>query len=408
MEKELSFHSCKPKFLNNWVEYFVLFKGNGMFQVNVSAQPFAYILFNFNHSLEFISQNQKLNTKKSFIEPVALSPIKFNIKLDSESEILGAKIKPSFLYFITGIPLHLFSGNIIEISEIFNTDVNELLEKINSVNFLTEKALIAEQYFLKKMKLSEEKQVSDNINAVKYLAANYFSTNSIDDLLNTFNVSHRTLERHFTKYTGVSPKTMLSLVRFQKILEYVTVNKSLNLDKLWDFGYYDYAHFSRDFKKYSGQTFENFKQELKNVENLQVKSEKPVVFLPHISIYEFFNTERKNMKVFRVFLVAVFAMELVYTIIAGNNHGWNLFSIFFNDITAMNWAGQFDLDFMCFLMITGLWVAWRNHFSTKGILLGIIATVGGILFLAPYLFIVSFEVNGNMKELLLGKKRANQ
>ncbi len=258
------------------------------------------------------------------------------------------------------------------------------------------------------MKLSEEKQVSDNINAVKYLAANYFSTNSIDDLLNTFNVSHRTLERHFAKYTGVSPKTMLSLVRFQKILEYVTVNKSLNLDKLWDFGYYDYAHFSRDFKKYSGQTFENFKQELKNVENLQVKSENNAVFLPQISIYEFFNTERKNMKVFRVFLVAVFAMELVYTIIAGNNHGWNLFSIFFNDITAMNWAGQFDLDFMCFLMITGLWVAWRNHFSTKGILLGIIATVGGILFLAPYLFIVSFEVNGNMKELLLGKKRANQ
>lgn len=72
----------------------------------------------------------------------------------------------------------------------------------------------------------------------------------------------------------------------------------------------------------------------------------------------------------------------------------------------MIWAGQFNLDFMCHLMISGLWIAWRNHFSSKGLILGISGSIGGILVLAPYLFYLSFKVNGDMKKLFLGNVRA--
>jgi hypothetical protein len=109
------------------------------------------------------------------------------------------------------------------------------------------------------------------------------------------------------------------------------------------------------------------------------------------------------MKTFRFFLVAVFTTAVVYTIIVGNNHGWNIFPLFFGDIETMNWAGQFNLDFMCHLMISGLWLAWRNRFTPKGIALGVLGTVGGILVLSSYLFILSFKTNGNVKELLVGK-----
>lgn len=87
------------------------------------------------------------------------------------------------------------------------------------------------------------------------------------------------------KYAGVSPKSMLSLIRFNKTLEYATKYKSFNLDTLWNFGYYDYAHFSKDFKKYCGQTFESFKQENKIGENLQVSTEEMNLLLPEILVY---------------------------------------------------------------------------------------------------------------------------
>jgi len=113
------------------------------------------------------------------------------------------------------------------------------------------------------------------------------------------------------------------------------------------------------------------------------------------------------MVAFRILLVVIFTCILGYTAFVGINHGWNLLAVFFGDMAAMTWAGQFNLDFMGFLALSGLWVAWRHHFSPGGLALGVLGFFGGIMVLAPYLFFVSFKANGDMKELLLGKVRAN-
>jgi len=109
------------------------------------------------------------------------------------------------------------------------------------------------------------------------------------------------------------------------------------------------------------------------------------------------------MKAFRFLLIVAFVAELVYTIIAGNNYGWNIFPIIIDSITSLTWTGQFNLDFSFYLVISGLWVAWRNKFSPLGIALGLVAFVGGILFLSVYLIILSFNPNNSVKELLIGK-----
>ena len=113
------------------------------------------------------------------------------------------------------------------------------------------------------------------------------------------------------------------------------------------------------------------------------------------------------MKAFRILLGIMFVFILMYTGIVGLNHGWNLLPTFFRDLFAMNWPGQFNADFTCFLMLSGLWLAWRHHFSPGGIVVGFLGFFGGIMFLAPYLLFASFKANGNIKELLLGKVRAN-
>jgi hypothetical protein len=109
------------------------------------------------------------------------------------------------------------------------------------------------------------------------------------------------------------------------------------------------------------------------------------------------------MKAFRFFLVAVFVTVLVYTFIVGSKHGWSIFSLFFGDIMAMNWAGQFNLDFSFFLIFVGVWVAWRNMFNATGIALGLFTLVGGIPFVSAYLFILSLKANVGIKEILIGK-----
>lgn len=113
------------------------------------------------------------------------------------------------------------------------------------------------------------------------------------------------------------------------------------------------------------------------------------------------------MNAFRTLLALMFVYLLVYTMITGFNHGWNIFPIFFSDMVALTWPGQFNTDFMGFLILSGLWVSWRHNFTPQGVALGLLGLFGGILFLTVYLLIVSFQTKGDMKMLFLGKIRAN-
>ena len=112
------------------------------------------------------------------------------------------------------------------------------------------------------------------------------------------------------------------------------------------------------------------------------------------------------MTAFKTLLLLMIAVLYSYTLLVGLNHGWNLLPIFFGDMAAMTWPGQFNLDFFGFLLLSGLWLAWRHHFSPAGLALGVAGVLGGIGLLAPYLLLVCFQADGNIKEVLLGKTRA--
>ncbi len=109
------------------------------------------------------------------------------------------------------------------------------------------------------------------------------------------------------------------------------------------------------------------------------------------------------MNAFRTLLVVIFLAISGYTVVVINNHGIGLLPVFFGDMAEMGWPGQFNLDFMCFLALSALWVSWRHQFSAVGLLLGVCAFFGGALFLSIYLFIQSYRVNGNVNLLLMGR-----
>lgn len=96
---------------------------------------------------------------------------------------------------------------------------------------------------------------------------------------------------------------------------------------------------------------------------------------------------------------------LGYTAIVAWNHGFGLLPVFFRDIAEMGWPGQFNFDFMNLLVLSGLWLAWRHHFSPVGIALGLCGFFGGGLFLSGYLLYASFESKGEARVLLLGRAR---
>lgn len=108
------------------------------------------------------------------------------------------------------------------------------------------------------------------------------------------------------------------------------------------------------------------------------------------------------MLAFRIFLISFLIVLLVYTAIVAANHGTDLFSVFFGDMFALNWPGQFNLDFMGFLMLSALWVVWRNNFTPMSFVLGFLAFIGGMSFLPVYLLFLSFKTNGDIAQMFFG------
>ena len=78
---------------------------------------------------------------------------------------------------------------------------------------------------------------------------------SVADLARAARVSARQLERQFDARVGISPKAFLRIVRFQEVLR---ATRS-GVDTGWaslalEHGFYDQAHFIKDFKTFVGRT----------------------------------------------------------------------------------------------------------------------------------------------------------
>jgi hypothetical protein len=110
----------------------------------------------------------------------------------------------------------------------------------------------------------------------------------------------------------------------------------------------------------------------------------------------------------RLVLATLWIILAGYTAVVVSNHGLGLLAIFFGDIATLAWPGQFNLDFLCFLVLSAMWTAWRNRFSNVGLLLAIVAFFGGAGFLFPYLVFLTFRESGDLVRILIGNRNNHQ
>lgn len=112
------------------------------------------------------------------------------------------------------------------------------------------------------------------------------------------------------------------------------------------------------------------------------------------------------MTVFRILLAAIFVAISVYTVPVVLDHGLNLLPVFFGDIAKFGWAGQFNLDFLCYLVMSATWLVWRNRFAPTGYALALGGLFLGAPFLTGYLMILSFRC-ATIAEVLTGERSSS-
>ena len=108
------------------------------------------------------------------------------------------------------------------------------------------------------------------------------------------------------------------------------------------------------------------------------------------------------MAYFRTVLIVMTVLIVAFTGAAISAGGIDLSSRCFAPSFSKNCLFLCDVFFVCYLVLSGLWMAWRRGFDRVGIALGLMAPPLGILFFAPYLLALSLQTGGNARRLLLG------
>lgn len=77
----------------------------------------------------------------------------------------------------------------------------------------------------------------------------------ISSLTRQYYITERQLERQFAQYVGLSPKQFSGVLRFSYAHRLLATSSSASglLGLALEAGYYDHAHFCKEFKKYTGQ-----------------------------------------------------------------------------------------------------------------------------------------------------------
>jgi AraC-like DNA-binding protein len=93
------------------------------------------------------------------------------------------------------------------------------------------------------------------VQAVQYIVL-HEGLLTIESLLQNLSVTERTLERKFKLHIGITPKRFSDIVRLNisaKRMQQLKTGRSLTAIA-YESGYFDQAHFIKEFKKYTGIT----------------------------------------------------------------------------------------------------------------------------------------------------------
>lgn len=127
----------------------------------------------------------------------------------------------------------------------------ELNEKLLNAETIYERKAIAEDFLLHRLNTKHEN--SDIMNSL-YFIINKNGNAGVAELSDYCVISKRQLERRFAEYTGVSPKQMINLIRYQLLWQECLKDNFNALDAVEKFGYYDQSHLIKEFKKYHGMS----------------------------------------------------------------------------------------------------------------------------------------------------------
>jgi AraC-like DNA-binding protein len=184
--------------------------------------------------------------------------------LEGRGSVFAVKFNPGGFYPFWRKPLSLLTRQTIALPDVFGEEAAALEADMLSMTAASSQVERINRFFLERLPFRDE-----NVDLVNGIVAALVADRSIlkvEQLADRFDVSVRTLQRLFDRYVGVNPKGVIQRFRLHETAEKIEQGEVVDWAKLsLDMGYFDQAHFIKDFKSYLGKTPDEYMRSIPSV-----------------------------------------------------------------------------------------------------------------------------------------------
>lgn len=202
------------------------------------------LIFHFEDLYEVDQNGATRNQGRAFIfgqieQAIRLTP-------SGKTGMVGVRFHPFGLAAFSKVPLREFTNMSVDLPSIWGTEARELEDQLREALSNKERITLLEAFLLKRIRPIEPlRRLQFAMGTLKE------PTERLDfqKLCYQLNLSERQMERQFARYVGIGAKRLHRIYRLQKAIQLIERNNGTNLTHIaMDAGYYDQAHFNRDFK----------------------------------------------------------------------------------------------------------------------------------------------------------------
>lgn len=162
--------------------------------------------------------------------------------------IMIVKIYPWAATLLTGIELHELVDRTVSLENVLGKEVRFLEEKILGSRFFARQVELLQLFLIEKV-YGQNKTVNNRLMHLTQLIFNAKGRFKIHELASFTHTTERTIQRLFKQEYGISPKQLSQQIRLRYFAAQLAKTPTKNFTELAiQCGYYDQAHFNRDFK----------------------------------------------------------------------------------------------------------------------------------------------------------------
>ncbi|BDA79513.1 AraC family transcriptional regulator [Leptospira kobayashii] len=187
---------------------------------------------------------------------------RFSYLLKDKGSVFGIKFRPGAFYPFFKKNVSLLTDKTLEIDQVFPINVSRLENEIFKKEDDEDRIQIVESWL--KNHIPEKDPNISYINSIIDKIKEDREIRSVDKIVKLFSIGKRSLQRLFKEYVGVSPKWVIQRYRLHEVAEKIEKTEKVNFAELaLDLGYYDQAHFIKDFKNTIGLSPEEYLKTIK-------------------------------------------------------------------------------------------------------------------------------------------------